>query len=109
VESPSTPALLRIVLFEDVWDLILHPPAPSLELDAALIAKIQAAPSDRHLGPARRAVRCTSQEARQLLRVFTDAADLCRVIEDDRRLRLASAGCGSVVQALLGAETQGPR
>ncbi len=106
--NAANPAMLRIVLFNDVWDLVLHPPAPSSQLSPALIAKIQAAPSDRHLARARREVSCTSEEARRLLRLFTDAANLCRVVEDDRRLWLASVGCGGVVQALLRAETQGP-
>src|SRR5262245_12008544 len=91
---------IRIVLFDDVWDLALHPPPTIRPLTPDFLAKITATPSDTPLARSRREVTCTVEEARALLRVLREAAGEYARSGDHRRLGLATAGGSNVINAM---------
>ncbi len=91
--------MIRITLFEDVWVIVLHPPAQHLALDPPLLAKIRETPKESHLGRERRAVLCTPDETTGLLHVFTAADSLFALHGDDGQVALAKDGRDSVIYA----------
>src|SRR5262249_46952139 len=83
-----------------VWDLALHPPATIRPLTTDFLARIAAAPRDSPPARSRAEVTCTVEEARELLRVLGKASDEYAGSGDDRRFRLASAGCSNLINAM---------
>ena len=91
---------IRLVLFEDVWEIALQNPLPTSLVPPKLLAKIQAAPRDTGSARAQRELICTPREAQQLLRIYRVAASAYAVLGDIDRLQLAADGARLVSDAL---------
>jgi len=92
--------MIRIELYDDVWDIALHYDGTRSPLAMALLAKITSMPLDTQLASARRAVVCSVHEAQALLSIFRAAANVHALRSDRHRLRLAGDGCRLVINAL---------
>src|SRR5215475_16026303 len=79
--------LIRINLFEDVWEIALHNPLPMSLVPYELLAMIKAARRNTELTRPVRKVVCTPREAQQLTRIYTVAASAYAVLGDRHRLR----------------------
>src|SRR5262249_32961792 len=73
---------IRIVLFEDVWEIALQNPLPTSLVPPKLLAKIKAAPRNTESARAQRELICAPREAQQLLRIYTVAASAYAVLDD---------------------------
>ena len=93
---------IRIVLSEDVWEIALQNPLPTSLVPQKLLAKIKAAPRSTESARAEREVRCSRQEAEQLLRIYIVASNTYAVMGDRDRLRLAADGSQLIIDALRG-------
>ena len=93
--------LIRIDLFENVWEIALRNPLPTSLVPQDVLARMKAAPRNTELARAQRQVVCTPREAQQLASLYRVAASAYAVLGDRRRLELAADGSRLVIEALL--------